>query len=301
MAVVADDTDFLIYEGNWKYWSARNLNLVQLTTMEYCRPALRTALGLAQKQLPFFATLAGNDVINQDSVQPFHRRLRLTRYNRFHKLAQFVRSNNVDVASISNAIFGSTESQFVNLVEESISTYNIHYETRDEVDLLTKMSAYETCFYTFLHGLPYNITLMFSDLRRKDFLSFHDVVVPIVKRQVGFVRKHKNEQDYQQVIVMKNDHNQSYREMRIAPEYPHHTELPNLLDITFDTKNEGLNALRFNVLAWLVFGCDQTLKIEEIAANYMVVVSALKYLLNVSHSVKFILPHSLITFENIAD
>lgn len=270
--------------------------------MEYCRPALRMALGLAQNQLPFFATLAGNDVIRPEYVQPFHRRLRLTRYNRFHKLAQFVRSNNVDVASISKAIFGSMESQFVSLVQESISTYNIHYETPSEADFLTQRSAYETCFYTFLHGLPYNITLMYSDLRRKDFLSFYDVVVPIVKRQIGFVRQHKNEQDYQQIVVMKNDHNESYREMRISPEYPD-TELPNLLDITFDPKNESLNSLRFNVLAWLVFGSDQALKIEAIAANYMVVVLALKYLLNVSHTLnlRVTFPYSLITFNNVTD
>lgn len=249
--------------------------------MEYCRPALRIALALSQKQLPIFATLAGNDVIHHDCVQPFHRRLRLTRNNRFHKLAQFVRSNDIgDVASISQAIFGSTENQFVSLVRESISTYDIHYKTSNGMDLLTQKSAFETCFYAFLNGLPYNITLGFSDLRRTDFRSYYDIAVPIVKRQIGFVRQHKNDDDYRQSIVLKVDHNQSYKELRISPEYPK-VKLPDLLDITFDATNAGLNSLRFDALAWLIFGCDHTFEIKEIDANYMVVVSTLRLLLNV--------------------
>lgn len=284
VAIIADDTDFLIYEGNWKYWSARNLKFNELSTMEYSRSALRATLGLAPKQLPTFATLAGNDIIRQEHIQPFHRRLRLTPRNRFHKLAQFVRSNPVDIkdaTSLSYVIFGSTENHFVNLVQESISTYDINYETTNEIDLLVEKSAYDTCFYTFLNGLPYNITLMFFDMRRKDFLSYYDIVMPIVKRQIGFIRQHKNESDYKQVIITKIDHNQSYKEFRITPEYPT-IVLPNLLDITFESKNEHLHSLRFNILTWLIFGCAQDKKIEDIAVNYMVVVSTLKYLLSVS-------------------
>lgn len=250
--------------------------------MEYCRSALRIALGLAQRQLPIFATLAGNDVLRYDYVVPFHRRLRLTRNNRFHKLAQLVRSNNFgNVANISHAIFGSLEPAFVNLVQESISTYDIHYEMANETDLLTQKSGFETSFYTFLNGLPYNLTLIYFDLRRKDFLSYYDIVVPIIKRQIGFVRQHKNDENYRQIVTMKVDHNQLYKEFNIAPEYPT-IKLPSLLDITFDTKNESLNALRFDILTWLIFGCDMTWKIKDIAANYMVVVTALKFLLSVS-------------------
>ncbi|KAJ6643625.1 Constitutive coactivator of peroxisome proliferator-activated receptor gamma [Pseudolycoriella hygida] len=284
VAIVADDTDFLIYEGNWKYWSARKLNLLHLTTMEYCRPALRMALGLSQKQLPMFATLAGNDIIRHDFVQPFHRQLRLTRYNRFQKLAQLVRSNNInDVASISRAIFGSTESQFMNLVEESITTYDIYYdhEQGTQEDLLTERSAFETSFFTFLNGSSYYITLMYYDLRRTDFRSYYDVVMPIVKRQIGFVRHHKNEQNYMQTIVMKIDHTQSHQELKIAPEYPK-IQLPDLMELTFNTQNESLTTVRFDVLAWIVFGCQEIIQIEQIAPKYMVVVSALKFLLSIN-------------------
>lgn len=282
VAVIADDTDFLIYEGNWKYWSARNLKFDEMTTMEYSRSALRVALGLAQKQLPIFATLSGNDIIHQEHVQPFHKLLRLTPRNRFHKLAQFVRSNAVkDATSISHTIFGSIDNQFVNLVQESLSAYDINYDIAKESSLLVEKSANDTCFYTFLNGLSYNITLMFFDLRRVDFLSYYDIVMPIVKRQIGFVRQHKNDLDYKQVIVTKADHNQSYKEFRITPEYPD-IKLPDLLDITFDTKNEHLNSLRFKILTWLIFGCDQAQNIEKMSINYMVVVTTLKFLLSVS-------------------
>lgn len=285
MAIIADDTDFLIYEGNWKYWSAKNLKFADLTTMEYNRSALRRELGLAQKQLPIFATLSGNDIIRPEHVQPFHRRLRLKPHNRFHKIAQFIRSNPIkikDASCISHLIFVSTEHEFVSLVQESLSTYDINYDdTTKEMDLLVQRSAYDTCFYTFLNGWPYNISLIYFDMRRVDFLSYYDIVMPIVKRQIGFVRQHKNDPDYKQIIVTKVDHNQSYKEFEIAPEYPK-IKLPDLLDLTFDTKKEHLNPLRFEILTWLIFGCSQTRKIQEFSIKYMVVLSTLKFLLSVS-------------------
>lgn len=255
--------------------------------MEYSRSALRKALGLSQQQLPIFATFAGNDVISQDQVQPFHRRLRLTRYNRFNKLAQFVRSNKVDVMSITLAIFGSTTSQHVNLVQESINTYDIHYNcATNEMDSLQQKKDIGTCFYTFVNGLPYNITLIFSDLRRNDFLPYVDALLPILKRQIGFVRQHKNDENYEQKIIAKVDHSQSFKELNVSPEYPT-IQIPSLLDITFDDMgSEEWNPLRFELLTWLVFGCNRVFAIDKIPMNYKVLVTALKFLLDVSVAMK---------------
>jgi hypothetical protein len=63
IAVLADDTDFLIFPGKWKYFSVLNMNVETLTTMEYSRTALRNHLNLNDKQLLVLSTIAGNDIV----------------------------------------------------------------------------------------------------------------------------------------------------------------------------------------------------------------------------------------------
>lgn len=69
MAVMADDSDFLIFPGNWVYWSIKELNNVDLTTQKFDRSALRAYLKLSDEQMPIFATIAGNDTIPFEDVQ----------------------------------------------------------------------------------------------------------------------------------------------------------------------------------------------------------------------------------------
>jgi hypothetical protein len=72
LAVLADDTDFLIFEGNWRYFSLNQLDFESFKTLEYSRNALRSFLRLDDKQLTILSTIAGNDIINYDEVRAFH-------------------------------------------------------------------------------------------------------------------------------------------------------------------------------------------------------------------------------------
>lgn len=74
LAVLADDTDFLIFSGLWRYFSLNKLNINKLTTMEYSRVALRGYLGLNDEQMVIFSSLGGNDIVKYDDVRGFHSR-----------------------------------------------------------------------------------------------------------------------------------------------------------------------------------------------------------------------------------
>ena len=69
LAIVADDTDFLIYSGNWRYFSIRNLDLDTLSTKEYSRLELRKFLNLSDRQMIVLSTISGNDVMKFDDVK----------------------------------------------------------------------------------------------------------------------------------------------------------------------------------------------------------------------------------------
>lgn len=70
IAVISNDTDFLIFEGSWDLWS-QNVRINRsnrLKTVEYNRHGITRKLSLSQKQLPVFATLLGNDFTSSNSI-----------------------------------------------------------------------------------------------------------------------------------------------------------------------------------------------------------------------------------------
>lgn len=69
LAIMGDDTDFLIYSGKWRYFSMSNIDCDTLVTKEYSRLELRKFLSLTDKQLIIFSTLCGNDVMKYDDVK----------------------------------------------------------------------------------------------------------------------------------------------------------------------------------------------------------------------------------------
>lgn len=97
-AVLAEDSDFLIFEGAWKYFSLNDLDIHQMTTKEFNKKALWNYLGLNHfYPMAMLATIAGNDLMKFDEVKRFHGRLlwksglEYSVENKFKAIADFVR------------------------------------------------------------------------------------------------------------------------------------------------------------------------------------------------------------------
>lgn len=129
LAVLADDTDFLIYEGNWKYWDSKTVDHNLLTTMEYNKNALLEHLGLSAKQMPLLATIAGNDIVKWDLVKhlyPYKKKFPLiARYVKFNRNYPDHMSNEV-IKGISYHLFESRNREQTDLVVESLESYDIN-------------------------------------------------------------------------------------------------------------------------------------------------------------------------------
>jgi hypothetical protein len=72
LAILGNDSDFLIFPGEWRYFSLKDLDLSTLKTIEFDKQALRTYLKLDDEQLKILSTLAGNDIMKYDYVKTFH-------------------------------------------------------------------------------------------------------------------------------------------------------------------------------------------------------------------------------------
>jgi hypothetical protein len=62
--ILAQDSDYMIFDSAPYYLSSQFLNIDSLETTNYDREAFAWHLGLTVDQLPLLASLIGNDVIN---------------------------------------------------------------------------------------------------------------------------------------------------------------------------------------------------------------------------------------------
>lgn len=72
LAILADDSDYLIFPGQWRYFSIREMDLKQLKTKEFNRSALRKYLCLDDSEMVILSTIAGNDFIMYDEIKKVH-------------------------------------------------------------------------------------------------------------------------------------------------------------------------------------------------------------------------------------
>lgn len=135
MAVFSADSDFLIFEGNWKFWNFNNLNFENFTAIEYDRLTISRLLAITFQQRPLFATLIGNDFSKQcqDELNQFHRRLG-SPHDKFRNVANFIRRefrridlSEDDIDFIVTEVFGSHAGDDKwQLIQDSLNSYDLH-------------------------------------------------------------------------------------------------------------------------------------------------------------------------------
>lgn len=233
LAIVANSSNFLIFNGGWRYWSCRHIGLMEgnWDTIEYNKSALLNHIELSQSQMPMLATIAGNDFVPHELLISLHNRI----YNRkidyftqhFPSLAKYIQKfsgceSYEEKREFSSDLFGCSDFHHYKMVCDSFNFYKTKTDDTQGMDsLLVAAASIDRTYYYSLTETPIRMNLpSFYDLRRTDFLSFFDIELPILKRQIGFVRRHKNDTNYTHNIEVKLSHSERHRTMCVIPEYP---------------------------------------------------------------------------------
>lgn len=82
LAVIASDSDFLIFEGAFQWWHSNSMDMNLMVVNCFDRNKLLDLLDVSREQMKYFATIAGNDHTNH---------LRKKTHN-FNAIADFCRS-----------------------------------------------------------------------------------------------------------------------------------------------------------------------------------------------------------------
>lgn len=234
MAIFTNDTDFLVFEGNWYLWCTEELNVDDCLTMELSRAALTRHLGLSHKQMALFATMAGNDYVKFDRIKLFLASFGQSN-DRFLRLADFIRRmdrlpmhlSDSDVANLSCRLFGDKEPENIILIRKSIKSYDLNFEMchpNDSNELLRRCVEHTT-IYTCLADLTMTITLQYFDLREPNFMPYLDLVLPIYRRQYGVLLNHQRPVGggggkLTRKFRSKVSHDESVKALDVEPDYP---------------------------------------------------------------------------------
>lgn len=132
LAVIANDTDFLIFAGHWRYFSLKDMdisNMATLDTIEFNRNALRLHLNLNDQELQILSTLNGNDIIKYDQVkETFHTQLHPFKHKfadlRFPWLAEHARNLSSNPKKLIENIQKLLQCVSADKIKESFEMYN---------------------------------------------------------------------------------------------------------------------------------------------------------------------------------
>jgi hypothetical protein len=135
-AIIAEDSDFLIFEGSWRYFSIQDLRFNTMTSTEFDKKGLWTALGLQNsQQMAMLASMAGNDLVDHESLKIFHSNL-LEKFglensvqNKFRAISNFIikelegKKLEEAVDIIANEINDRSVEKYKTLVKKCLEMY----------------------------------------------------------------------------------------------------------------------------------------------------------------------------------
>lgn len=179
IAVITNDTDFLIFNGPWRFWSTYDFKITplkQITTVEYSRDGMANVLSLAPRQMPLFATLIGNDIIKPyyDQLVRFASKLGPLKF-KFQYIARYVRDrfedshglSDADIIRIVRQVFGSTDMEIVDLMKQSLNSYRLDFAPAIVINPLEKQLLHTKMYRAYISNMRsiWRLTLNFYDLR----------------------------------------------------------------------------------------------------------------------------------------
>lgn len=227
-AIISNDSDFSIYNGNWKLWS--DVDITQEKARQFDKERLWSLLGLESYKRPLFATLAGNDhTKNNHFLKAFVEELRLTsrierRYD-VERIADYVRDlyfnpNHFafDMGRVVQEAFGSYSENNLELIEESINSYNINRRLVTNKDRFGK-KLFELDHHVYLSYLSLTypvvgVSMAFYDMGgRRGSDSLSQLIVEWTARKIGVLmqKKHLKNQPQTFNLLAKKNRNRNFK------------------------------------------------------------------------------------------
>lgn len=201
LAMIQHDTDFLLFDGQYQYWSLSDLDTAQLTTKKYCSQTLYRRLDLNTSQCQMLSAISR---LKGDAIHKFLGSIETPerKHRKMFKLSNYVRTiemgpNGYDLRSIASDIFREVDIPGgLETIEFQFSRYNspIVNELDDCHPKLREIAEFCKKNLYFAYGLimdaeSTNEALAYIDLRSQGATDFINLVVSVILKMYGILYK----------------------------------------------------------------------------------------------------------------
>lgn len=231
LAVISNNTDFLLFDGSWRLWSSDDIRITssnQLKTIEYDRN-VADICQLCQYQLPLFATLLGNDFTLKyyDELEDFHTSLGPIAF-KVRCVARYVRNvgnielSNEDIEEIAQKVFGNTDCDKQQLIRKSVNSYNVDVISTTSDDPIEKLLLNTSMYRSYVANANpiQGILLPFYDMRDKHSANLSLLIADWIKRRIGILKQHKKDNSFVFTLLAMTDPEGEFEIHTERPIYP---------------------------------------------------------------------------------
>lgn len=323
-AVMGQDSDFIIFNSALYYFSAENLDLETLETVNYNTKALANSLKLNVLHLPLFASLMGNDIIPSEKLKNFH-----TRYcqrktgNKFEDIAlgiaDYIRNfppvgsglhdyieeicrfvfNDI---SMCDSLHQSILSYMPDENEDNSSNQRSNAKTGWEQIVVEATSRHKSndlpsSTYTIVRQLPYEASSYMEDFRKMDIPSSGIITRRIRQRLYSIILSECPQADsVEEWCVTGKDSLERPYTVHLLKSLPGRIKHSGLLALwDHQKKDELILNERWTLLSWIISPNLPPLRLRNFQTHLVAPVAALFYLINEVHPV-FLSPEELDLF-----
>ena len=237
LAIISNDTDFLVFDGDYEFWCSNDTDLTKQTTKRMCRKMLRAHLELSTRQLALLSALSGSAFLpfENEDLRKFYSTLKRDEeeFSRVAHLARYIRDlgaipsaggeESFDLKRIATDIFGEdfTEEQ-MNSIHNGMLSYKSDFKVPKIDDaFLSNAKRYEPFIYRLMTADVFNVQdICYVDYRECRSRTYTELVLPLLKMCAGIVLKSKNDPCLELKICMKHSHEEPFKVTEEAPVYP---------------------------------------------------------------------------------
>lgn len=290
LAVVGNDSDALIYEGNFYWWQSTTLNMEQCTVRSFDRAVLRKFLNLSHTQMKYLATIAGNDYSRKMELKPGSF---MPHNEKFIGIAKFCRSLTSDkdvcmkIACYMRCNERSVQDNDLECIRISIDSYSIDVEQPEITDRMEKFYQHNVLLYAMKNQATLQIDVNFLDfvqrVKNTEKQTFIDSIVGVCRRIAGIILSNDQAKHPIVKICTKWARNEDYAVKNLDPIYPDAIELFDYEDIICSS-SRSVDTVRWDLLFWtldLDSHDDFMMQMRNIPHKYYIAIIALQLLVAV--------------------
>lgn len=232
LAIIASDSDFLIFDGDFQWWHTYSLRLDVMQANRFECNKLLKVLNLTREQVKYLATIAGNDYTkhlvwkspNFYEIADFCRSLCQPRKEILKDIVKFMRiDRRMDL------------DEAIDCVAKSIKSYDIDGVDWKSIDMsmMEKYCSTNVLMYAFSKQQIFQYELNFVNFdgcnqlkgsnnnnNNNNVYSFVDVLVEVFRKLGGIILRNTDYRNATLKIVTKYDINDDYSLRFHTPIYP---------------------------------------------------------------------------------